>query len=272
MQRFLIFILLFISAYFSIGAYLLHEKMPTLLFPPFALIDKTHELSKYELSDSANNGLIIREYGKLNKNCLIFFPGQHGGVERYEEEIFTSFQKNNFTVFAISYSGQDGAKGYVDNISSLVELINKAMIKISTKCPASKTIAYGRSMGATVAAYAMVDQKISGLILESVAPSLSLAVKNHLRSKWSLAPLSLLPISKLLPSEYKLSDLLSLLKETPVAIFQGTHDTKTPLLQLENAWNYNANVSLHIVENSLHSNTHIKAKNEILKVAKSMVL
>lgn len=272
MQRFFIFVLLSFSAYFFIGAYLLHEKIPKVLFPHSSLTNRTHELSKYEFSDSANNGLIIREYGKSNKNCLIFFPGQHGGVERYEQEIFTSFQKNNFNVFSISYSGQDGAKGYVDNISSLVELINNAMIKISTKCSPSKTIAYGRSLGATVGAYAMANQKISGLILESVAPSLSLAVKNHFRSKWYLTPLSLLPISKLLPSEYKLSDLLSLLKEPPIAIFQGTHDTKTPLKQLEKTWNYNDNVSLHRVENGLHSNTHIKAMDEILKVAKSMVL
>jgi predicted esterase len=146
------------------------------------------------------------------------------------------------------------------------------MIKISTKCSASKTIAYGRSMGATIAAHSMANQKIAGLILESAAPSLSIAVNNHLRSKWYLTPLSLLPISTLLPSEYKLSGLLSLLKETPIAIFQGTHDTKTPLNQLENTWNYNANVSLHTVENGLHSNTHIKAQEEILKVAKSMVL
>jgi hypothetical protein len=101
MQRFFIFFLLSLSAYFFIGAYLLHEKMPNLLFPNITLINKTHEVSTYEFSDSENNGLIIREYGQSNINCLIFFPGQHGGVERYEQEIFTSFQKNNFKVFSI---------------------------------------------------------------------------------------------------------------------------------------------------------------------------
>lgn len=272
MQRLFIFCIFFLCLYFFIGAYLLHEKMPKYLFPHITQTNKTNEFSKYEFYDSATNGVVIREYGQSNTHCLIFFPGQHGGAGKYEDDIFTIFQKNNFKVFSISYPGQDGAKGEVEDMASLIALINEAMIKVSSKCSPKSTIAYGRSLGATVAAFSIVKEKISGMILESVAPSLSLAVRNHLKSKWYLTPLTLLPISKLLPNEYKLSDSFSLLKGTPIAIFQGTRDIKTPLKQLERTWNYDGNVSLHRVENGLHSNTHIKARNEIINVAKTMVL
>jgi hypothetical protein len=272
MKRFTLFLLLFLCAYFFIGAYLIHKKIPQLLFPSITLADKTNELSSFELQNSSNNGLIVREYGESTQHCLIFFPGQHGGAKRYENEIFPLFQKNHFKVFSISYSGQDGAKGQVNKIPPLIELIHQAMKNISAQCPAKSTVVYGRSLGATVAAFAMAKQKVSGIILESVAPSLSLAIKHYLQSKWYLFPLSSLPISRLLNNDFQLSTAFSQVKETPIAIFQGSLDTKTPLKTLEENWDYPGNVSLHIIDQGLHANTHLKAKLKILNLAKTMVL
>ena len=246
--------------------------MPRYLFPNIVLTSKTQELHKFEFYDSFKNELLVREYGGSEDQCIIFFPGRHGGVKKYEETLFKTFQTNYFKVFSISYSGQDGAIGQVHDIEVLVQLITDAMKAISLKCPPERTIIYGRSLGATVAAHSVRETEVSGVILESVAPSLSVAVNNYLNSKWYLSPLRALPISTLLPRDYDLSEPLSLLVTTPVSIFQGTNDSQTPLSQLQQSWNYGDNVLLHEVKSSEHSNTYIQATNEIVKVAKSMLV
>jgi pimeloyl-ACP methyl ester carboxylesterase len=261
-----------VCAYFSIGAYLLYAQIPRYLFPNIVLTSKTEELHKFEFYDSLKNELLVREYGQSEDQCIVFFPGRHGGVKKYEENLFKAFKKNNFRVFSISYSGQDGAIGQVGNIASLIKLITDAIRTISLNCPPEKTIIYGRSLGATVAVHSLGKTKVAGVILEGVAPSLSIAVNNYLNSKWYLSPMRILPIELLLPKNYDLSDPLSILIATPVSIFQGTNDSQTPLSQLQQSWNYGNNVSLHIVKKGTHSDTYIQATNEIVKVAKSMLV
>ncbi|MDO6489250.1 alpha/beta hydrolase [Colwellia sp. 4_MG-2023] len=251
---------------------MLYEQMPRYLFPNIILTSTTEELHTLKFYDSFNNELLVREYGQSEDQCIVFFPGRHGGIKKYEETLFRAFQNNNFKVFSISYSGQDGAIGRVDNIASLIRLITDAMTTISLNCPPEKTIVYGRSLGATVAAHSIEENKVSGLIIEAVAPSLSVAVNNYLNSKWYLSPLRILPIEHLLSKDYDLSEPLSLLKAIPVSIFQGTKDSQTPLSQLQQNWSYGGNVSLHIVNNGGHSNTYIQATNEIVKVANSMLV
>ncbi len=272
MYRILLISLLSICAYFSVGAYVLYEKIPSYLFPHIALAEKTEEILKFELYDSLGNGLLVREYGHSKEQCIVFFPGQHGGVKHYEKELFTAFQRSNFKVFSVSYPGQDGAKGKVESIATLIALINTAMETILLKCSSNELVVYGRSMGATVAAFSIDKSRVSGLILESVAPSLPIAISDHLNSKWYLKPLSLLPISTLLLHEYKLSDSFLMLKNIPVVIFQGDRDIRTPLKQLQKAWNYRNNVSLHIVKTGQHSNTYIQALDEIINTATNMVM
>ena len=113
---------------------------------------------------------------------------------------------------------------------------------------------------------------MAGIILEGVSPSLSIAVNNYLNSKWYLSPLRALPTGLLLPKDYDLNEPFSLLLTTPVSIFQGTNDSQTPLSQLQKSWSYGDNVSLHIVKTGEHSNTYIQATNEIVKVAKDMLV
>ncbi|MEW6995210.1 hypothetical protein AADZ84_13195 [Colwelliaceae bacterium MEBiC 14330] len=110
-----------------------------------------------------------------------------------------------------------------------------------------------------------------GVILESAAPSLSVAINHYLTSKWYLNPLQALPIKALLVKDYALSEPLSLFINTPVSIFQGTDDIKTPLHQIQKDWNYGENVTLQEVKTGRHSNTYIQATNEIVKVANYML-
>jgi len=262
--------LFIIFAYFSIGAYLLYAQMPRYLFPNIVLTAQTEESHQFEFYDAFKNQLLVREYGQDNAQCMVFFPGRHGGVKKYQETIFKAFQKNNFKVFSLSYPGQDGALGQVNNIASLIKLINDAMKVISLNCPPEKTILYGRSLGSAVAMHAVSESKMAGLILESVGPSLSIAVNNYFKSRWYLRPLTILPITLLLPKDYDLNEPLALLKTTPVSIFQGAKDSQTPLKQLQQHWTYGDNVSLHIVKTGEHLNTYSQAINEIIKVAKSM--
>lgn len=245
--------------------------MPRYLFPKIPLTSKTAELNKLEFYDSSNNELLVREYGQSNEPCIIFFSGRHGGVKKYEDSLFSAFQRNGFKVFSISYPGQDGATGRVDSLTTLIELTNDAIRTISIRCSPEKSIVYGRSLGATVATYSLRDTKVSGIILEGVAPSLSIAVQNHLNSKWYLSPLQILPTDLLLQKDYKLSESLSLLKATPVSIFQGVNDTQTPLRQLKKSWDYGDNVSLHVVKKGQHSNAYVEAEDEIIAVAKRML-
>jgi len=261
-----------VFTYFSVGAYLLYAQIPHYLFPHIALKSKTEELQKLKFYDSLKNELIVREYGQSREQCIIFFPGRHGGVKKYEKSLFKTFQNNNFKVFALSYSGQDGAKGQVESIASLINLITEAMRTIALTCHPEKTIIYGRSLGATVAVHSLGEARVAGIILEGVSPSLSIAVNTYLNSKWYLKPLRLLPIELLLPKNYDLSASLSILIATSISIFQGTHDSQTPLIQLQQNWSYRDNVSLHIVKTGRHSNTYVQATNEIVKVAKSMLL
>lgn len=272
MYRILLACSFLVCVYFSIGAYILYAQIPRYLFPNIVLTSKTEELHKFEFYDSLKNELLVREYGQSEDQCIVFFPGRHGGVKKYEETLFKAFQKNNFKVFSISYSGQDGAIGQVDNIASLIKLITDAMRAISLNCPPEKTIIYGRSLGATVAVHSIGKTKVAGVILEGVAPSLSIAVNNYLNSKWYLSPLKILPIELLLPKNYDLSEPLSILIATPVSIFQGANDSQTPLSQLQQSWSYGNNVSLHVVKSGEHSNTYIQATNEIVKVSKSILV
>lgn len=263
--------LIFIFMYFSIGTYVLFTKTPNYIFPNISLLSKTEELSNFKLFDSSQNELLIREYGESEEKCLIFLSGQHGGIKQYENKLFNIFKKNNFKVFSISYPGQDGAIGQVKNISSLLTLTTSAVNRISLQCPPNKTIVYGRSLGATVAIYSIKESRISGIILESVAPSLSIAIRNYLNEKWYFNPLNILPIEQLISKNYNLKEPLSLLKNRPVSIFQGSNDSQTPLNQLQEHWTYNNNVSLHIIKGATHSNTYTQGITEIIKVANNMM-
>ena len=266
-MRILVLGLFVVLAYYSIGAYLLSTQLPRYLFPKIVLTAQTEELHQFKFYDGSNNQLLVREYGQSNRQCLLFFPGRHGGIKKYEKSIINAFQKHNFKVFSFSYPGQDGALGQVKTMAALLMLIGDAMSNILNTCSSERTIVYGRSLGAMVAMYAVNDNKVSGIILDSVAPSLSIAIDSYLNSRWYLKPLSILPITLLLPKNYQLNEPMLALKETPISVFQGDNDLQTPLQQLQQHWTYGDNVSLYIVKNGKHSDTYSQAINEILNVA-----
>jgi hypothetical protein len=63
------------------------------------------------VSLAADRSIRIRQYGSSQlRHCVIFFPGQHGGISTYERNLFPTIKQLGITVYALSYPGQDGAQ------------------------------------------------------------------------------------------------------------------------------------------------------------------
>jgi len=255
-----------ISAYFAIGAALIRFAIPFFLFPTIELEQPTFEVEKYTIQE---NGLeiIARSYGMKGTPCLFFFPGQHGGITRYEREIANNTKFKSFNTIILSYPSQDGASGNVTNLEAfhklVVQLVNKA--KVESAC--SKTFFYGRSLGAMLAANVSMSVNTQGIILESVALSLDRAIETKLQSKWYLYPYKILPIKLLLPHNYNIEDLLQKQKTANISIVQGNKDSITPLNQIEDVVTRNS-ISLLEIENGDHSSTFSLAQNQISSIIK----
>ncbi|WP_343815056.1 alpha/beta hydrolase [Colwellia asteriadis] len=217
------------------------------------------------------NGTLIRSYGDENGACIIFFPGQRGGVKYYERTLFNRFQSVGFQVFSLSYPGQEGAIARVDSVERFIVEIKEEVERISLDCLPSKTIVYGRSLGATLAAYSANTPYIVGVILEGASISLDKAIYHYLYKRWYLKPLNLLPIHALLRENYPLLDALVGLSEKPVVIYQGENDEVTPLRDISILLNHSDTVDLKVVANGKHHNTYYLALPDIIETASRMV-
>lgn len=253
-----------ISAYFAIGAALLRFAIPFFLFPTTELEQPTFEVEKYTIQE---NGLeiIARSYGMKGTPCLFFFPGQHGGITRYEREIANNTKFKSFNTIILSYPSQDGASGKVTNLEAFNDLVVQLINKTKKDSDCSKTFFYGRSLGAMLAANVSVNVNSQGIILESVALSLDRAIETKLQNKWYLYPYQILPIKLLLPHNYIIEDLLQKQKTANILIVQGNQDSITPLNQIEDVVTRNR-ISLLKIENGNHSSTFSLAQNQISSI------
>lgn len=254
----LITVALLLALYFGVAVYALMFALDNRLFPPVTLDAATTETVSFHVTDTSGDILLVRRYDAGQMGCVVFFPGQHGGITTYERQLFPSLRNAGLTVFALAYPGQDGAHGEA-KLATLQVLIAQAMHTIQQTCPAEKTVLVGRSLGAMLAAYTAKTYPVSGLVLESAAPSLSVAVTRSLQAKWYLSPLAALPIATMLPHDYSLTEALSDTPNIPVVIFQGTADTQTPIVDL-----YEPNaIPVHIrvipIQRGTHSNTYKQA-------------
>lgn len=208
-----------------------------------------------------NNESLVRLYGDpANTACVVFFPGQHGGILRYEVEIFRNLTDNGIAVYALSYPGYEGAKG-IPTFSSIQKSTLSAMkyINDNTSCKSNKTIYVGRSLGASVALGTAEKITPKGMLLDSVGRSLASTIRIRLSNNIWTKPLNVLPVEKLLDFETSLDDALLQLKEVPITIFQGTNDSLTPLNNIASILSVYSNVRLIPVEGADHRNTHILA-------------
>lgn len=121
-----------------------------------------------------------------------------------------------------------------------------------------------------MALYSARESKPAGLVLEGVAPSLSMALRAYMTSKWYLMPLVVLPIERLLAHDYSLEESMSWLEGVPVVIFQGTEDTTTPLEPLKAAVARVRGVDVRSVVGANHSNAYAVAHEEYISTVTTM--
>ena len=258
----------FVASYYALGAWIIHCDIDRFLLPHVALAAKTSEDASFRIG-TTNEEILVRRYGKAEKGCIIFFPGQHAGVPKYERYLYPKFKEAGLEVFSLSYPGQEGASG-TTSIPELLILIGKVIARVEKSCSMRRTVFVGRSLGSMLAISSVSNAKPAGVVLEGAAPSLSQAAKVYLNNKWYLKPFSLLPIKSLLRHDYSLAEAFKKLGYVPVVIFQGTADTTTPLSLLQKEVSFPAGVRLRAIEGGTHSDTYRIAMDEYVETVVEM--
>ena len=255
--------------YFTVGACVLRFALEPLVWPHVASSARTTTPLFLRIGGDDGNAMLVRRYGAAKVGCVVFLPGQHGMVSTYETHLFPAFSARGIAVLAVAYPGQNGVSG-TSHLPEVLALATQVVASAQATCPNHMVVVYGRSLGSMVAAYVAEKSHPSGLILESAAPSFSSAIRVRLHSRWYLAPMALLPVSRLLAHDYSLSEALSSTRGMPAVVFQGTADSETPLSVLRAA-GMPSNLRLVVVSGGTHSTTDLLARDRMIQTALSML-
>jgi len=258
------------ALYVGAAAYVLHFEIGRFLFLRTGIVLDSVAEQTMLIPGVSGNGLLLRRYGTANAGCILFFPGQHGGIAEYERTLFPSYVAQGVAVFALAYPGQDGAPGHAE-LNEVQSLTKQALGFLRQSCAPNKTVLVGRSLGAMLAAYTAGAAQPAGLLLEGAAPSLSSAINARLRSRWYLLPLAQLPVSRLLAHDYSLSEALAYNTALPIVIFQGTLDEQTPIEALRAEGALPLRARLVAVVGGTHSNTYILSMKAHVEAVLSML-
>jgi hypothetical protein len=246
-----------VFAYYLVVVYVLHFSLDAFVLP-HARENINVLPPPYLMVSSNGNELLIRRYGNAINRCVIFFPGQHGGIVRYQHDLFPSLVRDGITVFSVSYPGQDGAGGHA-RLAALPRLIETGLTKLNDVCKIKDAVFIGRSLGSMMAVYQAAHWHPKGLVLDGIAPSLSDAIYTYMGNHWYLRPARVLPIKHILRRDYVLGTVLDQLASTKVIVFQGSLDKRTPLPLAKQAVAGRANVKFIEVPGASHSNVYLKA-------------
>lgn len=259
----------FVFLYFAAGASLLRFALDPLVLPHVAPSARTTAPLFLRISGDDGDAMLVRRHGTPSVGCVVFFPGQHGLIPAYEKNLFPAFSDRGIAVLAVSYPGQNGAPGK-PHLPEILTLAAQVIASAQATCPGHRVVVYGRSLGAMVAAYAADRSHPTGLILESAAPSFSSAIRVQLKSRWYLAPLARLPVSRLLTHDYSLAEARPGTLDVPAVLFQGSADSETPLSVLRAA-GVPANLRLVVVAGGAHSTTYLLGRDRIVQATVSML-
>jgi alpha-beta hydrolase superfamily lysophospholipase len=255
----------FLIIYFTIVGIVFHSFLSSIIFL------KTNDVQSNEnftmRVEKGDDQLLIRLYGeKDNKKCIIFFPGRHGNITRYETEIFTTLNQNGLSVYALSYPGYDGAKGK-STFKNLMFLTDEAYktIENQTSCKMHNSVFLGRSLGAFVAVSGSIKVKPRAVVVDSLSPSLTYTIRNQISDHILLFPLNLLPLERILEFNINTADLLDQLSDIPVVIFQGEKDQLIQVSDIIPILAGKKNVRLIEVPNATHSNVYLLAGPEYFR-------
>ena len=263
--------LFIVSFYFLGSAITMHYFLSSIVFKEIEQVPTNESL--LHIVEVDGDELFIRQYGNTSiVRCAIFFPGQHGGIRRYEHEIFKEVLENDISVFALSYPGYEGAKGSA-TFESIKSTTFKALefINDNTGCKIRNAVFIGRSLGASIALASATTFKPKGLLLDSISPSLAIVIREKLTKNIFLRTLNILPIEDIVEFDMYIDNQFINLSDVPIVIFQGDLDTLTPYDRVHEAViDYN-NIQLIRVLNGTHRNTHILAGQMYIDKLKNLV-
>jgi acetyl esterase/lipase len=255
-----------VAAYFVVPALLLRFALDRFMFPS---VDGgvTHEDRLIDVPLAGGRLARIRQYGGRElPHCVIFFPGQHGGISTYEETLFPDIKKLGIAVYAVSYSGQDGARGR-SHSATLIEDVETALATINheTSCQPGNAVFVGRSLGSAVALLAAQRVRPKGLLLDGVGSSLTTVIKAALRRHIATWPWSLLPVQSLVKNDFQSLPLIHALRPTPIVIFQGMEDQVTPFAETQSTVLGEDNVQFFAIRGATHSHAYLLAMPQYSK-------
>jgi len=266
---FLIIPIVFIL-YFGGASIVLKYYLSDVIFKKLPNVE-TSEIIRYKVNINKDE-LVIRQYGvSSNTKCVIFFPGQHGGIKRYEKEIFKDIVDKEMTLFAFSYPGFEGASGK-SNFTSILDTSILALSRIENKtsCEIRSSVYLGRSLGASVALEVAKLSHPKAIVLDSLALSLSSSIRGKFKNSYLTKPLNILPIENLVDFNVSTKTSLNKLKKIPIIVFQGELDKITPLKNIDSLLKKYDNVTLNVIKLATHKNTHLlagdKYSNAILEL------
>ena len=244
-----------IVVYVSMPVLLLSFALDRFLFPQ---VDggATHEDHVVDVPVATNRSIRVRRYG-ASQQCVIFFPGQHGGIAAYEHNLIPAIRQLGMAAYTLSYPGQDGAQGRSSKATLLQDVaVAIGAIGHETPCQPSSAVFVGRSLGATVALYTAERIHPKGILLDGVAPTMTTAIQAAVQRYVVTRPWSLLPLHSFIGNDFPLAPVIQSLRPIPVVIFQGVNDQVAPFVNAQQALSHLGNVQFLPVPNATHDNAY----------------
>lgn len=257
-----IFVAGIVVLYFAVPAALLRWSLDRLIFSAQSN-DQTHEDQRFEVVVSPEATVVVRRYGDAGQACAFFFPGQHGGIGTYERTLFPLIREGGADVYAISYPGQDGAKGH-SHVDLLPDQVALAVSQVSkaTHCGMSRSVFVGRSLGATVALVEASKFKPRGVLVDGLGADLSGVIRAWISRHWALIGWQMLPVRELLGRrDHPAALLFEQIRSVPVSVFQGTADAVAPYALARSATLWRPNVTFTTVDGGTHQDTYLLARD-----------
>jgi hypothetical protein len=192
--------------------------------------EATHEQWRHVVATNEGRGVALRRYSNgLEGKCVIFFPGQHGGMARYERDLLPLIRVDGIALYTISYPGQDGApgRGSLNHLSQDVELTLRFLADDGL-CTMGQSLFVGRSLGASIAVLEAAKFRPKGVLVEGVSPNLATAIRAWMRRHIATWAWQSLPIRVLVPMTGDLEPAVSRWQGPPMIVFQGNDDKVAP--------------------------------------------
>ena len=255
-----IFVAAVVVLYFVLPAALLRWSLDRLIFSALS-DDQTREDQRFDVVVSPEATVVVRRYGDAGRACAFFFPGQHGGIGTYERTLFPLIRVAGADVYAISYPGQDGAKGHA-HIALLSDQVALAVSQVSkaAHCGMERSVFVGRSLGATVALAEASKFGPEGVLVDGLGADLPSVIRAWISRHRALIGWQMLPVRGLLGRrDYSAALLLEQIPSVPVSVFQGTADTVTPYALAQSATLGQPNVTFATVDGGTHQDTYLLA-------------